>query len=67
MTTKIRRSFTDEFKQETVALLESSGRPLGRIAAELGIQAKQRRAFRVRATDSTHDLPVAPNLLNRKF
>jgi hypothetical protein len=132
MTTKTRRSFTDEFKQETVALLESSGRPFGQIAAELGIQpsmlrnwrrrfvepggtprplmtsgvfimstagatdplgstvfsarkgavnrgrvaratrhhgirAKRRRAFRVCTTDSNHDLPVAPNLLNRKF
>ena len=27
MTTKTRRTFTDEFKREAVALLESSGRP----------------------------------------
>jgi transposase-like protein len=32
-----RRHFTDEFKREAVALLGSSGRPLSRIASELGI------------------------------
>ena len=32
MATKIRRSFTDEFKQEAVSLLASSGRPLTQVA-----------------------------------
>ena len=32
-----RRHFTDEFKQEAIALLVSSGRPLSQIASELGI------------------------------
>jgi transposase-like protein len=32
-----RRHFTDEFKREAVALLVSSGRPLSRIASELGV------------------------------
>ena len=36
--TKARRSFTDEFKREAVALLQTSGRPLMQIASELGIQ-----------------------------
>jgi transposase len=36
MTTKTRRAFTDEFKAETVTLLESSGRPLTQIAAIMG-------------------------------
>ena len=36
---KTRREFTPEVKRETVALLESSGRPQTKIAAELGIQA----------------------------
>jgi len=48
MTTKTRRSFTDEFKQESVALLESSGRPLGQVAAELGIQPSLLRNWRRR-------------------
>ena len=38
MATKIWRSFTDEFKQEAVSLLASSGRPLTQVARELGIQ-----------------------------
>jgi transposase-like protein len=38
MATKIRRSFTDEFKREAVSLLTSSGRPLTQVARELGIQ-----------------------------
>ena len=48
MTSKTRRSFTDEFKQESVALLESSGRPLGQIASELGIQPSLLRNWRRR-------------------
>jgi transposase InsO family protein len=31
-----------------------------------GIRAKGKRRFKV-TTDSNHDLPIAPNLLNRKF
>ena len=44
----------------------SRGR-VARVMRHHGIQAKRRRAFRVCTTDSNHDLPVAPNLLNRKF
>ena len=44
--TKLRRSFTDEFKREAVALLESSGRPLMQIAEELGIQPSMLRNWR---------------------
>lgn len=50
--TKTRRSFTDEFKQEAVALLESSGRPLGQIATELGIQPSMLRNWRRREATS---------------
>ncbi len=42
MTTK-RRLFTEEFKGEAVALLESSGRPLEHVAKELGIQPSMLR------------------------
>lgn len=41
-----RRSFTEEFKQETVALLESSGRPLDQVAREMGIQPSVLRNWR---------------------
>jgi putative transposase len=32
-----------------------------------GIRARGKRRFRVTTTDSRHDLPIAPNLLNRNF
>jgi putative transposase len=32
-----------------------------------GIQARGKRRFRVTTTDSNHNLPIAPNLLNRNF
>ena len=32
-----RRQYTEEFKRETVQLLESSGKPVARIARELGV------------------------------
>ena len=41
-----RREFTPEFKQQVVALLESSGRPQTQIAAELGIQPSMLRRRR---------------------
>lgn len=44
--TKTRRSFTDEFKREAVALLQTSGRPLMQIASELGIQPSMLRNWR---------------------
>jgi transposase len=43
---KTRREFAPEFKGEAVALLEGSGRPLTRVAAELGIQPSMLRAWR---------------------
>lgn len=45
---KARREFTPEFKQEAVALLRSSGRPLTQIAGELGIQPSMLRSWRRR-------------------
>jgi Transposase len=46
MKTTTRRSFTDEFKQEAVSLLASSGRPLTQIATKLGIQPSMLRSWR---------------------
>jgi putative transposase len=31
------------------------------------IQARGKRKFRVTTTDGRHDLPIAPNVLDRKF
>ena len=50
--TKTRRMFTDDFKREAVALLESSGRPLMQVAAELGIQPSMLRGWRGAANGS---------------
>ena len=50
MTTKSRRTFTDEFKREAVALLAGSGRPLTQVATELGIQPSMLRAWRDHGT-----------------
>jgi len=38
-----------------------------RLMQQHGIRARGKRRFRVMTTDSRHDLPVAPNLLNRNF
>lgn len=46
MATKTRREFTTEFKREAVALLQGSGRPLTRVAAELGIRPSMLRNWR---------------------
>lgn len=43
---KTRREFSPEFKREAVALLESSGRPLTRIATEVGISPSMLRNWR---------------------
>src|SRR5947209_5106035 len=32
-----------------------------------GIKARTHRRFKVRTTDSNHDHPIAPNVLNRRF
>lgn len=44
---KMRREFSPEFKRETVALLESSGRPLMQVATEVGISPSMLRNWRV--------------------
>lgn len=46
--TTTRRIFTDEFKQEAVALLVSSGRSLAQIARELGLQPSVLRKWQRR-------------------
>ena len=43
---KARREFSPEFKRETVALLESSGRPLMQVATEVGISPSMLRNWR---------------------
>jgi putative transposase len=38
-----------------------------RLMQQYGIRARGQRRFRVMTTDSRHELPIAPNLLNRNF
>jgi transposase InsO family protein len=38
-----------------------------RLMRDNAIKAKQRKGYRPSTTDSAHDLPVAPNILNRQF
>ena len=38
-----------------------------RLMQQHGIRARGKRRFHVVTTDSRHDLPIAPNLLNRNF
>jgi putative transposase len=39
---------------------------IGRLRHELGLRCKQKRRFKA-TTNSRHDLPVAPNLLEQRF
>jgi putative transposase len=53
------------------AVLQAEGQSCGknrvaRLMRELGLSARPRK-HRTRTTDSQHDQPVAPNLLNREF
>jgi len=38
-----------------------------RLMQQHGIRARGKRRFRIATTDSRHDLPIAPNLLDRNF
>jgi transposase InsO family protein len=57
---KAQREFTPEFKQEAVALLSSSGRPLTQIAGELGIQPSMLRSWRRRQNGEAPQPQPAP-------
>ena len=40
---------------------------VARLMREIGLSAKQSRKFKISTTDSNHDQPIAPNLLERDF
>jgi putative transposase len=44
-----------------------SRRRVARLMREMGLRARRGRRRPPRTTDSRHDLPVAPNLLDRNF
>jgi len=54
------------------ALLERYGfivsrRRIGAIMHDLGLKAKTKKRYKINTTDSNHNLPIAPNILNRDF
>ena len=44
-----------------------SKRRIGAIMKDLGLYVKTKKRYKINTTDSNHELPVAPNLLNRYF
>ena len=44
-----------------------SRRRIWRIMKELGLVAKTKKRYKINTTNSNHNLPVAPNILNRDF
>jgi len=58
--TRNRRQYNEEFKRETVQLIESSGKPVAQIARELGINDnvlyRWRRQFGQAASHNGHNM-----------
>lgn len=54
---------TEDLRAQGVCCSENR---VGRLMPQNGIRAKMRRKFKA-TTDSGHNLPVVPNLLDRKF
>ncbi len=44
-----------------------SRRRIGTIMRDLGLIAKVKKRYKINTTDSNHNLPIAPNILNRDF
>lgn len=61
---KTRREFSPEFKREAVALLESGGRPLTRIATEVGISPSMLRNWRALFRDGTGRSRATPSIVS---
>src|SRR5436190_71586 len=57
---------TDERAELTQLRRDVKTLRVGRLMREQGLRAREKRRFQ-RTTDSQHDLPVAPNVLDRQF
>jgi len=44
-----------------------SRRRIGMIMKDLGLKAKTKKRYKINTTNSDHNLPIAPNILNRDF
>jgi putative transposase len=53
-----------ELKKANIHCCENT---VAKYMREAGIQARTKPKFRINTTDSNHDLPIAPNLLNQCF
>jgi len=51
---------------KTIGLVVSRQR-ISRIMKDLNLSVKMKKRFKVNTTDSNHNLPIAPNILNRDF
>jgi putative transposase len=54
----------DQLRKEGYVVTEKT---VGRIMKELGLRSCVARKFKVITTDSNHDFPISPNLLNQNF
>ena len=59
-------------RRMTPEVSDALGRPvnhkrIGRLMRKHDLGSRKRRAFRIRTTDSKHDHPIAPNVLERDF
>ncbi len=59
------RRIKDKLKQNYGLI--ASRRRIGVMMKDLGLVAKTKKRYKVNTTDSNHDLPIAPNLLERDF
>ena len=59
------RRIKDKLKQSYGLLV--SRRRIGAIMKDLGLVAKTKKRYKINTTDSNHNLPIAPNLLERDF
>jgi len=60
-----RRRMTPEVGEATGRVVNH--KRIGRLMRDHGLQSHKRRRFRVVTTDSRHDHPIAPNVLQRDF
>jgi putative transposase len=54
----------DQLRKEGFSVSEKT---VGRVMKKLGLRSCMVKKFRVATTDSKHDLPISPNLLDQKF
>jgi len=73
----VKKSFNDSLKTygtrrikkdfESIYGWVVSRRRIGKIMKKEGLKAKSKQRFRIQTTDSKHDLPISPNLLEQDF